>query len=171
MPAHIRNSLLKPDFPYFEHFSTSVFPDPVCFLELEPPKPQLQITLFLPFRPEIKEKSPGNMEKDFFSPSHLLVTSAHRRTPGGRSRLGSARMGGGGSRGLAALHSSGWRPAFVSMAGASNPALRKELDSMFGQARARGPCCSTDARWPSHPHVKHVIRSISASRVMADYPE
>lgn len=48
---------------------------------------------------------------------------------------------GGGARGgqswsLVALHSSGSRPAFVSVAGASNPAVRIGQDKMFGQACA-----------------------------------
>lgn len=44
--------------------------------------------------------------------------------------------GEGQSRWLVPIHSSGSRPAFVSMAGASNPAVRIGPDKMFGQACA-----------------------------------
>lgn len=140
MPAHIRNSLLKTDFPYFEHVSTSVFPDPVWFLESEPPKPQLQSSFSVHSVLKSKRNPQETWKKTF---SHRLTSWSHLPTDeplvgGAGWDLRGWRMG-GGSRGLAALHSSGWRPAFVSMAGASNPALRKELDSMFGQARARRP--------------------------------
>lgn len=37
---------------------------------------------------------------------------------------------------LVPIHSSGSRPAFVSVAGASNPAVRIGPDKMFGQACA-----------------------------------
>lgn len=103
---------------------------------------------------------------DFFPLSHLLVTPARRRAPR-RRRLGSE--GGGAEPALRGPSFIWLRPAFVSTAGASNPALRIEPDKMFGQARARRPLLRRTL--PSHPHVKHVIRSISASGVMADYPE
>lgn len=57
---------------------------------------------------------------------HLPSTERARTGEDGRGR----------SSWLVALHSSLWRPAFVSMAGASNPAVRIGLDKMFGQACA-----------------------------------
>lgn len=73
----------------------------------------------------------------FFSPSRIGSWTGSSHLPAGE--LLGERGGWGRSSWLVALHSSGSRPAFVWMAGASNPAFRIELDKMFGQARARQP--------------------------------
>lgn len=56
-----------------------------------------------------------------------MVSGAERKGVG---------LGEGQNWWLVTLHSSGSRPAFVSVAGASNPAVRIGLDKMFGQACA-----------------------------------
>lgn len=107
------------------------------FLPICPPENPREIPrkqLMFNFYTSISEKIGA-----FFSPHwelNWLITSARRRAP---RRKGWDLRGWGRSSWLVALHSSGWRPAFVSMAGASNPAFRIELDKMFGQARARQP--------------------------------
>lgn len=65
----------------------------------------------------------------FSSEPTWLITCALRQGPFGGEGEDLSRMTGGG---LVALHSSGSRPAFVSVAGASNPAVRIGPDKMFG---------------------------------------